>query len=294
MTKTYSTIYQKGMADHNEDRYYISSDLTTFAVMDGATGIGEMTGELASQTILDEFESNPAGSLLEILTKANKRLGDRCKEIAGLSQIEQIRKWDRSSSGVVAIRFLEYHRIEYVQSGDCMIFIQYEDDAVRPLTHDSLSRLDQKAILRRAKLLEQKRKGEDPNQWPKEKRDKILHKIWEELMEQLHDHRGLLNTPEGYPVIDGSPEAVHYIEYGQLPLIHTKKILLLSDGLVLPHIKAAPEIMWLETAKYAFSHGLSALYEKVTALENSDPACYIYPRFKQADDKTGILIELNK
>ncbi|AND42276.1 hypothetical protein [Cytobacillus oceanisediminis] len=71
------------------------------------------------------------------------------------------------------------------------------------------------------------------------------------------------------------------------------KILWLSDGLKLhSHRDSDQEETWLTTAKVAFEKGLDDLEKNILKLEESDPACLFYPRLKQHDDKSGILIEL--
>jgi hypothetical protein len=42
----------------------------------------------------------------------------------------------------------------------------------------------------------------------------------------------------------------------------------------------------------ASGNGLSRLEKTIMDMETNDPACYQYPRLKQHDDKTGILIHL--
>lgn len=286
-------VYQQGVSLANEDRYLIKEEQRLFAVMDGAMGIGDLTGELAAQTISDTLSTlKGQESLLEKVQEANQRLGQKMLELTSMQNITEIPKPDRSSTGIAAVRFLENHQIEYVHSGDCMIFVEYEDGSVRALTYDAFSILDQTAINKRVQLLEEKRAGEDPNTWSEEKQKEVNQEILRETKDILRSLRSTLNTPKGYPMIDGSPEAIDYLEYGRLPLIRIQKVLLLTDGLVLPHIKGAPEVIWLETAKFAFRKGLAALNEKVIELEEEDPTGYLYPRFKKSDDKTGILVKL--
>jgi hypothetical protein len=49
---------------------------------------------------------------------------------------------------------------------------------------------------------------------------------------------------------------------------------------------------WLDTATYAFSYGVDALCQRVLELEKEDPGCYIHPRLKPHDDKSGLLIAI--
>lgn len=104
----------------------------------------------------------------------------------------------------------------------------------------------------------------------------------------LKENRNKLNTPNGYGIIDGSSEALSYLECGSVPLINVDKILLLSDGLKLHKEESG----WLKSAELAFEKGVAELYQTIQTEEEMDPACYLYPRLKKHDDKTGILIHL--
>jgi hypothetical protein len=56
------TIYRKGNRDINEDSFAINKEDRFFAVMDGATGVGRLSGDISSGTILDMETNDPACS----------------------------------------------------------------------------------------------------------------------------------------------------------------------------------------------------------------------------------------
>jgi len=200
--------------------------------------------------------------------------------------MNEISKEKRSSCGIAAIKIIqETLQVEFVHSGDCMLFFQLDDGEIRAITYDHLSRLDSIAILKFHQLLTQASKDKE-----------IDENIFRECRTAIHDilveNRRKMNTKEGYGVLDGSKEADDHIEYGLLSLKRVKKILLLSDGLQLPTKKASGQQAWLETAEFAFQVGLDHLFNHIQTLETGDPFCIEYPRLKPADDKTGILIHL--
>ncbi|MFD1449031.1 hypothetical protein [Oceanobacillus profundus] len=96
---------------------------------------------------------------------------------------------------------------------------------------------------------------------------------------------------DGYGIIDGSNETIGHIESGRISLRKVTKILLLSDGLALP-VNELEQDSWLLSARIAFDEGLKSLLGEVEKREAEDPNCRMYPRLKQRDDKTGLLLEL--
>ncbi|WP_390356501.1 hypothetical protein [Virgibacillus halophilus] len=149
------------------------------------------------------------------------------------------------------------------------------------ITYDLLQELDTIAIQKMAtKRAEKASEGQDLQS---------LRKMVEPILLQ---NRLKANTLGGYSVIDGSTEALDFLERGRVSLNRVSKILLVSDGLFLPHKLEGTE-PWLKTASLAFSEGIQGLVTEVKRREEVDPECKIYPRLKKLDDKTGILIELS-
>jgi hypothetical protein len=142
-------------------------------------------------------------------------------------------------------------------------------------------------------IIDRYKQGNVPNEDCEDEVKLFLNTIRAEILPTLIENRRKLNTINGYNVIDGSPEAMDYLEYGRVSLQNIDKILLLSDGLQLPSQNPTVEhSIWNESAKYAFDHGIEALKNYIIQLEQSEKICIKYPRLKPADDKTGILINL--
>lgn len=287
MNINFETIYEKGSGKENEDGFVINKEAGLFAVLDGATALvkNNVTGATASsivKAVLDK--ENHEGNLLTTILKANRILGTRVLEYfkeQGYKNVESIPKVERSTTGAIAIK-IHHNRLEYVQAGDCMLFVQYENGEIRTLTYDQVSALDQLSIEKaqevHSKLEKQEPKGD-------------IHQIVRErILPIIKKNRNMLNTDQGYGILDGSKEAERFLESGSITLNNVKKILLLSDGLQLPNVKAGGIACWEETAKLAFDKGLEHLYQTVQGMEDSDPEGKVYPRLKPSDDKTGILI----
>jgi serine/threonine protein phosphatase PrpC len=282
-------VYEKGVRDINEDDYIIDNNEGLFAVIDGATGLGGLPGTLAAKTIKDSLiDTSPVNSLLDRTLQANQILGQKVKELANVDSLDVIPKEIRSSCGIAAIKInLEMARLDYVQAGDCMLFLQLENDDIRMVTYDYLSELDSKAISKLHLFIQEASINGEIT-------EETLIAARKEIQDILVKNRKKLNSINGYPILDGSSSVVHFMESGTVSLNRVKKILLLSDGLQWPVQKAGGQQSWLTTAQLTFEKGLHYLLNEVVQLEDQDPYCLKYPRLKKADDKTGILINLKK
>ncbi|MCD5324114.1 MULTISPECIES: protein phosphatase 2C domain-containing protein [Pontibacillus] len=278
-----SSIYEKGSRPMNEDRVVLHEEADRYAVVDGATGIDGIPGELAASVLAQNMEQPPGEvELLSIVKVANETLGRKnVREYGGDASIADVPKEARSTCGIAAIQLNEDRTLSYVQTGDCMIFVQYKDGSIRALTYDHVAQFDDIALKRLEETRERASGGQLLN-------DAIFE---QEIKPILLDNRRKLNTKEGYPILDGSEEALDFLDWGTLPLLNVDRLLLLSDGLQLPDGKGDGEI-WMETARYAFTYGLEALRDRVHQMEEEDSDCLKYPRFKKADDKSGVLISL--
>ncbi|MBP1948319.1 protein phosphatase 2C domain-containing protein [Virgibacillus litoralis] len=281
-------IYKKGDRAINEDAHVINEDAHIFAAIDGATGLDGMPGYLASHAVQEELKQvTQVSSLYESMQAANEKLSEKAVEYYETSfrklktpSINEIPKKQRSSTGVAAIQLdQDGLAFDYFHAGDCMLFLRYENNEIRTVTYDLVQYLDQVAINEVVKLREAG--GNDLD----------LKDLREKVKPTLLRNRDKLNSADGYSIIDGSDKAFDYIEYGRIPLNRVTGILLLSDGLVLP--TELDEInAWSKTAEIAFDDGLDGLLAEVEKREEDDPQCIQYPRMKQRDDKTGVLVEL--
>lgn len=281
-------VYLQGVGEHNDDAIVYRPEMGLFAVIDGATALNAdaaLSGAVASNAVKASLEEwDGSGSLIEAVIQANRHLN----RVTGGSALTKDR---RPSCCITAIRF-GVSTLEFAQAGDCMAFVDYQGAEVRCLTHDSVSPFDSESV----RLLVEawkKRAGESDipvSEWPKEKQRAALAAIRNELRPTLANHREMMNVPGGYSVLDGSPEAESFIEHGVINASLVSRVLLLSDGMQLPLRKFCEQDGWLETSQHAFQHGLKSLLDTILAMENEDAGCFTYPRLKQHDDKSGLLI----
>lgn len=278
-------VYKRGNRKINEDAYVWNEQAGIFATIDGATGLDGAPGHVASgtvQKVLDEAMG--VRSLFSMLKAANRLVGEAAVHhlgMAGVTAIDKIPKQKRSTCGVAAVS-LDENRLffDYIHAADCMIFLQYTNGDIWPVTFDILHYFDQKAIDQIVKLRRESDNRVD------------MDEARAHVKPTLLENRAKLNTAEGYGVIDGSEDALDHLEYGRLSLKKVTGILLLSDGLLLP-TEIDESNAWEQTATIAFNDGLDGLVGKVETRENSDPQCEKYPRLKMKDDKTGLLIKFD-
>lgn len=282
-------IHKKGYGAVNEDAYAINRKNSIYAVMDGATGLESLSGDIASRAVQQKMlQENPEQTLLKRITQANQFIAEETvksyeameEKFAG-SSIEDIPKLQRSSTGAAIIQLnQDLVSFDYVHAGDCMIILQYENGDIRFITYDLISSLDQRAIEELVRL-----QNETATKYLSFAEKK------EHLKPLLKENRRQLNTKHGYGILDGSKAAIQHLEYGRIALKRVQQILLISDGLQIPFGLEETKV-WKKTAAYAFQHGLDKLLENIENRETEDTECIVYPRLKPADDKTALLLEL--
>lgn len=270
---------RQGVGRFNEDAVVLNERFGLYGVLDGSTSLvpfetadGKTGGFLASRMVKNEIESlEESSSLLSVLNLANQQLGAEMKKYGiAMNQKEQL--WCTAAS---LVQVTEHH-VSYAQTGDTMILAVYEDE-IRRLSRPQIEHVDRIAL---------------------EKWNNLIHsgvhsqkELLTKIKEQLKVNRYLANTPDGYGVLNGETSAVEFVEYGQINRQGLLHLLLFSDGLFLPK-KVVPEGVhyWEFIAKNILQKGLKGYIDDLVALEEEDPECLQYPRFKKSDDKTVVMI----
>ncbi|CDQ38662.1 MULTISPECIES: protein phosphatase 2C domain-containing protein [Virgibacillus] len=281
-------VYQKGNGPINEDSYVINQDANVYAVIDGATGLDGLPGYLASYTVQEQLQAlKQTDGLYNGVLRANQTLGQKlvdqfnnfARSGSNISSIQDIPKKQRSSTGLAAIQLHSNgHALDFFHAGDCMIFVEYKSGEIRAITYDLIQYFDQLALKEFMKLHEKKGNHMD------------LSQLREMIKPILMQNRENMNTSGGYGVIDGTAEAFQFMESGTVSLSKVSKIVLLTDGMLLP-TREQTTIAWEKSAKIACNQGVEALFNEVVKRESQDASCLTYPRLKESDDKTALLLE---
>lgn len=263
-------VYGKGVHKINEDSYLIGKNI--FGVFDGAGSLVNYTdkenhtgGYLASNICKNIFQ-NEKLNLYKLAIKANNGIQRQMK----LNCINMSKKENFWSTTVSVIKINQKSKVfEWIQTGDSLIIVIYKNDKYKVLIknydHDS------KTLFLKKELLISNNKD-------------IRAKL---LPQMLKVRRGM---NKNYGVLNGDPSAIKFLKKSKLKIDNIKHILMFTDGLFLP--KEDPKLPddFDRFVKMYLEGGLSKIKKFVRKLENTDPDCYKYPRFKKHDDIAGISV----
>jgi len=110
------------------------------------------------------------------------------------------------------------------------------------------------------------------------------------MQDQLFKNRRETNID--YGMLNGEKEAINFVENGSTPRKNLKYILIFSDGMLIPKKDPYKPEDFRTTVKLFYEGGLKKIKDYIRQLEDSDPGCSQYVRFKQHDDLTAIAITL--
>lgn len=276
----------QGSGEWNEDAVFTNEKQHLYGVIDGATSLvpfrgpgNETGGRLASQLLkayFEDIENSGQTNLESLLAEANRRLGGEMKH-SGIDLEAKDQLW---TAGAAVVRITDTH-VEYVQAGDCMIIALYDDGSSRAVTRDHVAHIDEES-----RVL-----------WKQGIASGITSKetLWESVKPLILGNKQKMNTPGGYSVLNGLPEAEQFFEYGKINRIRLQRLLLVTDGLFYPEPLEGSDGTCAEEklARQVSLEGIQKYADWLLELENEDADCIRYPRFKKSDDKSAIWIELD-
>ncbi|MDR6549131.1 protein phosphatase 2C domain-containing protein [Paenibacillus qinlingensis] len=278
-------VSRQGNSAWNEDSLLVNDNLHLYGVIDGATSLepyrgvgGETGGYLAAQSIAKSIREMSQDNVehqhspQDLLLQANQQLRTEMLA-AGVDVTRKEQLW-----GACAV-IVRVHKtfVEYAHSGDCMLIAVYEDDTIRIITRDQLEVVDRPTRQLWAQGVASGLTSRDD--------------LWELVKPQIHAGRALMNTPNGYSVLNGEPELADYMEFGRISRTQLKSLLLFSDGLVAPQRELSLEEEFKQIVSRVTSMGLDNYIEWLIQVEEADPDCLQFPRVKKSDDKTAIYLE---
>ena len=262
------TLHEKGSTHLNEDALCLSD--SQFGVFDGATSLTGQTyanglsgGYLAAAIAARTFAETKA-SLPETGKLANTRIRTTMRE-QGVELEQKDNLWSTSA----AVVRLNHDSLEWLQTGDSLILVLYQNGSHRllsnPPDHDC----------------------ETLSLW-KRMAPECQGDIGEELACQILKVRRGMNID--YGVLNGEPEAIDHLSYGHLSLDGVSDILIYTDGLQLPRENPEEAFDITGLIRLYRSGGLKAIHRQIKRLQESDPDCMLYPRFKTHDDIGAIAL----
>lgn len=262
------SLLEKGSGEFNEDVLLEEGDL--LGVFDGATSLdkrrfqeGLTGGLLAARTAAQSFQGNRC-SLDQLAKTANQNIQNaQLNESIGLNERHKL--WSTS----LAVVHLDGNRLEYCQTGDALILFIFKDGSYKVITPDIDIDRDTLHLWKEMQV--------SP--------DALIHEV---MAEQIHKVRLEMNI--SYGVLNGEPEALEFIRHGYEDLTDVSDILLFTDGLQLPRENPLDEQDWQSFVELYRQGGLQVVRDHVRHLQQQDPACRKYPRFKIHDDIAAVAI----
>lgn len=183
--------------------------------------------------------------------------------------------YERPSCSVALAR-VGSGKLEYFVLGDAVVVADTADGVQVFSNREKIARLDRIAIEEKLRL--------------QIKHGMSSRDAWAAIQPTLRRHRALMNTPEGYWIFNGDPEACFNATFGSIDMPQGRRILVATDGFTrLVDMGVFPD--W---KSLFFGLGVSSLWNLLYLLrdvENQDPECLIYPRFRIHDDATAIYVE---
>lgn len=261
----------------NEDAFGYDQDCAW--VLDGSTGlngkrlVAEADGSDAqwyATAFSDFLKKNLSGStqpLPELFSRGVETVWAEFLSRAGGS----VEKADVPCALGTAVRIKDGF-LEYINVGDCVLFVRFRDGSVAELLDDTLCKLDEGSINLGLKIAKQEN-APIPQCRPK-------------LLQQLRSVRMRMNAPDGYISLADNEKSVLDAKNGKFPLEQIRDICMVSDGFyqyyhlfhLVDDAKSFIEAAASEAPQVLFNHLLEA--------QKADAYCWNYPRLKLSDDAT--------
>jgi serine/threonine protein phosphatase PrpC len=263
------TLLEQGSGAVNEDTIAISEDC--YVVCDGATTISPSQGGrerngglLAASIAARVLSQNSSLPLFELAKRANSEIFQAMDQ-AGVDFSARENLW---STSFAAVR-VNGEIIEWCQTGDCLIMLIYADGTGKLVTpqpdHDR----------------------ETLRQW-KQIGANVHTTIHETLPEQIAAVRRKMNL--SYGALNGETKALEYIATGHKKAAQVSDILLFSDGLFPPSEDPDEPLNTSLIEDFYSASGLVGLLDHIRSIQQTDPRCCHYPRFKMYDDVSAIAL----
>jgi len=262
-----------------EDKFAINPEDGIFAVFDGASGLkslsnvgeGNTGGSLAAQLCAKVFTEQSDGTIRERLEEASRYINELFNE--NVPSSTDVADRFCTTAGIMR---LNEGTIELACIADTPIIVIKEDGSwempIPNIDHDKES-LQMLQELMKNENLTHAQAMSDPR-----------------MKEQLLAKRREQN--ETYGVLNGQEEAMNFIREATISAEGVATVLIISDGLV-PPSKIGEEPNWQFVVDCYLRGGAEEIKRAVREIEEKDPNCEQYVRFKKHDDATILAVELS-
>ncbi|MCI3134096.1 protein phosphatase 2C domain-containing protein [Phenylobacterium aquaticum] len=266
---------------HNEDAWGQADGAVW--VLDGATGIGDRP-HIASpsdaawfvgavnRALSAEFAAGQSAG--HAIAASARAAADAARRIASIDHLEA---YELPCASLTLVQALGDDALEFANLGDCRLVWSFAGGAAQPYGTSGVTALDARMERR---IAEELARGVPPDEV------RIASKA------MAREHRKLINTPEGYWILDLTGAGTPHTERTVLRTDQPVDLLLMSDGFSrLTDLYGVHDHDSLLRA--ARTHGLAALYDQLRDIEAADPECRTYARHKARDDATAVLLRFD-
>jgi serine/threonine protein phosphatase PrpC len=277
----------------NEDAWVVLENdekLVAF-IADGATELSTITtarkeilggawSANAAREEVDEFYAI-CSSAKTLLLSANDGIAARLME-KGVDLENTDPEYLPTAAGTLVMIDKRRNILEVAQLGDTLCLLVYKDGSVEPAILPAPVPEDEMALVVAI-------------QFAKERKISLKEAIRDSAVGKLlAAGRATENRPDGkgYGALNGKDTAEIYLQSRTVPLNKIKSVILLTDGMIPPQQDFPGEPVWEQIVEAISEKGLEGFYQKVYKAKESDPELLRFPRFKQHDDATGIVINI--
>ena len=262
------SVFDPGDGEINEDFYCRNENL--FGIFDGATSLtparymDNLSGGYLASSIAGRTIGANNDRLVNLAIKANSAIRTAMME----NGVDLEHKGGLWCTSAAVVRLFEDY-FEWVQIGDCLILLVYDDGRhellVEDFDHDRETLSLWKTCFRNSSA-----------------------GILSVLADQIMDIRNKQNV--SYGVLNGEEEAVSFLNSGEKSLRGVRHILLFTDGLILPNRDPEKRADFSLFTDLYLEGGLARVRDVVREMEENDTNCREYPRFKTHDDIAAFAI----
>jgi hypothetical protein len=264
-------LFDIGVGKVNEDAIVVGA--SRFGVFDGVSSRagyvdehGKTGGYIAANIAKEIFEKSE-GSLVQTAMEANQRIEDAMKE-KGIDISKKENRWG-TTMAVIDLK-LENKEFEWAQVADSLILVIYADGTYKQIIQGDYDH------------------------------DRGIMSLWKGLADtQTEDIRGKLDEDirqlrqdvnVKFGVLNGEADVSKFIRTGKESLEKVAHILVFTDGLIIPKEDPHSVDDFATTMRLFQEGGLPKVRDYIRQIEDTDPNCWKYPRYKKSDDIAAISI----
>ena len=247
---------------HNED--YYCHERNTVLLLDGASGLGAGVADpIQFVRRFSDLFMQADGDGLPLHQCVNDTLRQLQQQYP--AQTEGI----PPSASLLAIRVSD-NTLHLLSVGDCTALLHRTDASVTKIHCDAVAKLDGAVRQRLAQLHQQT--GQN-----------VIDLVRSEpIMQMLRSNRAKMNQPNGYDIVAFGLRRLQEQDVQIFDLGTVRRIVLHTDG-----FDACQDDFYLDPIP-----ALQQVYQRLRRQECADPLLNNIPRFKQSDDATALVLDI--